>query len=54
MGSTTNRSRFGASNRRKFMASTVIPSHRDLIEQSKGMQPICKVGQKLNKGQLEV
>ena len=54
MGSTTNRSRFGASARRKFMQNTVVPTPRELIEQSKGMQPVLKVGQKVNNGQIEV
>ena len=47
VGSTTNRSRFGASARRKFMHNAVVPTPRDLKEQSKGMQPILHVGQVL-------
>jgi hypothetical protein len=54
MGSTTNRSRFGASSRRKFMQSQMVPTVRDLKEQSVGMQPILKVGQKVHNGQCEV
>lgn len=54
MGSTTNRSRFGASARRKFMANQVVPTTRELKDQAYGMQPVLRVGQKVKNGQIEV
>jgi hypothetical protein len=53
IGSTTNRSRFGAS-RRKLMTNAVVPTPRELKEHSQGMQPILKVGQILRNGQIRV
>lgn len=36
------------------MNNTVVPTPRDLLEQSKGMQPILNVGQTLRGGQITV
>lgn len=48
IGSAANRSRFGASTRRKLMHNAVVPTPRDLKEQSKGNPRILEVGSIVN------